>query len=125
MTKPKLNPHMPPQTNVEIAADERAQIVAFVEASPGSTTAMVVKHMRRSPAATSQQLRRLLADGLLKVTYERVPLKRAHYFPVAAGEEVEDRPSKWDNPMRSVVSVWAHDFPPMFEPMALLFGRVA
>ncbi len=126
MTKPKLNAFIPGAQLAERAAQEREFIIAYVAEHPGCMTAEVATHMSRSIAAASAQLRLLLAQGSIKVIAEKYPRRVCHYFPLGEGEEVEEKPTAWDYPKQATVNVWkSRPLPPMFEPMAFLFGRAA
>lgn len=119
MSKPKF---VIGQLQRNRAAAERQTIIAFVEAHPGATTLDVVAHMHRSMAATSCQLRLLLAEGLLRAEYDLVPVKRAHYFSPNSGEMIEPKPLKGEVPKRNFVSAWKRDCPAPDPILAALFG---
>lgn len=124
MTKPLLNAHIPGQLQRDRAAAERLTILAFVEAHPGATTMIVTEYMQRSIAATSNQLRLLLSEGLVRAEYEMFPIKRAHYYIPAEGETAEVKPLKGEIPRHNIVSVWVHDCPAPDPILAALFGLV-
>lgn len=122
-------PYICGERQAKLAAFERVQIVGLIMQTPGITAREISQKMKRSYAATSCQLRRLLETDEVSFrvevyfTEQNIPRRAKHYYVAVPGDpHVES--TGFDMPKQLTVTKWKKDAPEPWDLMAIFYKIV-